>query len=389
MAALGGCASRVSAPSAAAADRLFQAGRFDAADAAYRRILAEDHADVHALTQRGNIALLANRLTQAQSFLAQALRLAPGNPTARQLLATTFYRADAFDQAAPLYRETGHAAQAALLASFAGRQPYDIAGTGAATIPFTAVPPPPPGQHASSGPRPRPIITSGAPVYIPVSVNGLPSEPFGIDTGTTGRGGIASARQERRPAGVRNRARHSRRRPGHGRSVHTHRQPPPGHHRAAQHPRLGRRPAPRHRPSRPGEGRHPGRPEHCRLGCALPLPGDTGLSRPDYPGQALTLRPKSSTALEGIKASSRAPGSGAATFWLNGYAIEAEGAVNGRGPVLLTMDTGWPGQATLTAAAARASGVHPAAGSGGLQLGGAGGTFRAYPSKRQNSPWER
>jgi predicted aspartyl protease len=375
MAALGGCASGVSAPSAAAADRLFQAGRFDAADAAYRRILAADHADVHALTQRGNIALLANRLTQAQSFLAQALRLAPGNPTARQLLATAFYRADAFDQAAPLYRETGHAAQAALLASFAGRQPYDIAGTGAATIPFTAAPPPPPspGPHVSSGPQPRHIITGGVPVYIPVSVNGQPPEPFAIDTGTTGvavspalarkaalplfgtargtaAGGLATAVQPARIDSLRLGAIELRNVPG---SV------------AAQPPAT----------AQPGRGTRVHIETPSILGsdvlCHL-------LATLDYPGQALTLRPKSSSALDGIKAASRVPGSGAAAFWLNGYAIEAEGSVDGHGPVLLTVDTGWAGQATLTAAAARASGVHPAAGSG-LQLGGAGGTFRAYP----------
>jgi predicted aspartyl protease len=354
-AAVSGCASGVSAPSTVTADRLFRAGMFDAADAAYQRILAQDHADVHALTRRGNIALLANRLAQAQSFLAQALKLAPGNTSARQLLGTTLYRADAFDQAAPLYREAGNAAEAALLASFAGRQPYDIAGPGTAAIPFIAAPPRP--DHLIVGPS----------AYIAVSVNGLPPEPFGIDTGTTGvavspglakkaalpvfgtapgtaAGGLAVDVRLARIDSLRLGTIELRNVPG---SVSA--QPPA----AAQ----------------AGQGANIlGSDVLCHFLATL-----------NYPGRALILRPRSSTALAGIQAASRVPGSGVATFWLNGYAIEAEGTVNGHGPVLLTMDTGFPGQASLTLAAAHASGLHPATGGGGIRLGGFGGTFRAYP----------
>jgi hypothetical protein len=111
-----------SAPPAttAAADRLFEAGQFVAADAAYARILAHDPHNVHALTQRGSIALLSNRLAQAQALLTKSLTLAPGNPLARALLALTLYRADDFAQAAKLGCEPP------LLESFQGSTPYAI-----------------------------------------------------------------------------------------------------------------------------------------------------------------------------------------------------------------------------------------------------------------------
>ena len=58
-AALSGCASPVSAPGTVTADRLFQAGMFDAADAAYMKILAEDHADVFTATGHSFPSFLA------------------------------------------------------------------------------------------------------------------------------------------------------------------------------------------------------------------------------------------------------------------------------------------------------------------------------------------
>jgi predicted aspartyl protease len=387
-AALSGCSKAVSGPSTAgfsgpstaSADRLFQSGMFDAADAAYLRILAKDPADVHALIQRGNIALLANRLAQAQSFLARGLKLAPGNTAARQLLGMTLYRADAFDRAAPLYRETGHVAEAALLASFANRQPYDIVGPGQARIPFVAAPPPPStsarGERAGLGPQRGHHLITGASAYIAVSVNGLPPEPFGIDTGTTGvavspglaekaalplfgtmrgiaAGGLAVDVQLARIDSLRLGAIELRNVPG---SV------------SAQPSAT----------AQAGRGKEDAQADQGSNSLGTNVLCHF-LATLDYPGRNLILRSKSSTALEGIEASSRVPGSGVARFWLNGYAIEAEGAVNGHGPVLLTMDTGWPGQATLTLAAAHASGFHPATGSGGLYLGGVGGTYRAYP----------
>jgi Aspartyl protease len=290
------------------------------------------------------------------------------------------YRADAFGQAAPLYRETGHAAEAALLASFAGRQPYDITGPGTATMPFIAAPPPPqasPGRRASSGPQPgHRIVVSGPSAYIAVSVNGLPPEPFGIDTGTTG---VAVSPGLARKAAL----------PLFGTARGTAAGGLAVNVQLARIDTLGLgtielRNAPGSvtvQPSAPPRASRGNK--DAQAGQASSILGSDVLchflATLDYPGRALILRPKSSTALEGIKASARALDPAAAAFWLNGYSILAEGAVNGHGPVLLTMDSGSPGTLTLTPAAAHASGLHPATGSGGIQLGGYGGTFRAYP----------
>src|SRR5215467_3155030 len=66
-------------------DQLFQAGRFAEADQGYASVLSRDPKDVHAIVQRGQIALLSNRLTQAQSWFHQSLTVDPNNGQARQL----------------------------------------------------------------------------------------------------------------------------------------------------------------------------------------------------------------------------------------------------------------------------------------------------------------
>jgi Aspartyl protease/Tetratricopeptide repeat len=153
---------------AAGADRLFQAGHFAEADAAYRQILAHDPHNVHALTQRGYLALLSNRLAQAQALLTKSLTLAPGNRQARGLLVLTLYRADAFAQLAALYRKLGSQAplplSAQLLESFQGRTPYDIQGPATSRLPFLQT---------------DPLL------LIDVSVNGLEPVPFVVDTGAS------------------------------------------------------------------------------------------------------------------------------------------------------------------------------------------------------------
>jgi Aspartyl protease len=373
-ATLTGCSAAVSAPSTATADRLFLAGMFNAADAAYLRILARDQANIHALIQRGNIALLANQPAQAQSLLTRALKLAPGNITARQLLGMAFYRADAFAEAAPLYRDTGNRAEAALLASFGSRKPYDIVGPGTATVPFVAAPPTPlppaRGGPARSGPQPPPHVVEGPSAYIAVSVNGLSPEPFGIDTGTTGlavTAGLASRARLPLFGTVRGTA-------AGGRAVGTQLA-------RIDSLRLGAielRNVPGRAPAAILDG---GKGDAQAAAGANVLGSDIlchFLTTLDYPGKTLTLRQKSGTAAQGLATSARAQGWGVAAFWLNGYSIEVQGAVNGHGPMLLTMDSGWPAQATLTTAAVHASGVHPDTGRP-VQLAGVGGAFTAYP----------
>ena len=72
-----------------AADRLFRAGHFAEADAAYLQILAHDPHNVHALAQHGSVALLANRLTEARDLLQRAVQQQPSDRLALQNLAAT------------------------------------------------------------------------------------------------------------------------------------------------------------------------------------------------------------------------------------------------------------------------------------------------------------
>jgi Aspartyl protease len=89
---------------------------------------------------RGRIALLTNRLDQAEYFLSAALsggrfdKIAP-------LLAETFYRLDEFGPAATWFRLAGRKAMARKLESFDGAVPYDMGGTAGARLEFVQTDP--------------------------------------------------------------------------------------------------------------------------------------------------------------------------------------------------------------------------------------------------------
>src|SRR5262245_14414640 len=71
-------------------DQLFRAGWFAEADWGYRRILDRDPDNVHALSRRGNIALLSNRFALSEYLLSQAIRLAPDDNSLKRWLAGCF-----------------------------------------------------------------------------------------------------------------------------------------------------------------------------------------------------------------------------------------------------------------------------------------------------------
>jgi gag-polyprotein putative aspartyl protease/Tetratricopeptide repeat/Aspartyl protease len=144
------------------ANRLFEAGLFAAADAAYRAALAGDPRNVRALTRHGELLLLSNRLDAAAAVLERARSLAPGDSTVLRLLAVTYYRSDDFAAAAPLYEKLGENGLAELLRAFAGRRPYQVDGPHRTVLSF-------PG--------------TGAVPVVDVSVNGLAAQPFVLDTG--------------------------------------------------------------------------------------------------------------------------------------------------------------------------------------------------------------
>ena len=339
-----------SAPPAttAAADRLFEAGQFVAADAAYRQILAHDPHNVHALTQRGYIALLSNRLAQAQSLLRKSLTLAPGTREAMELLVLTLYRADDFAQAAKL------GWQRPLLESFQGRTPYEIQGPATSRLPFLQT---------------DPLL------LIDVSVNGLAPVPFVVDTGASTIGLVPELA---RRAGV----------PlvGTVQAMGVGGKPIALHLARVDRVRLGDFEI-RNVPGGTGGNIATG----VRAPDGRPVQGNIGtivlghfLSTLDYAGAALILRRKTAALLRQFEEEARAASVAVMPFWIyTDHLIEAMGTVNGHGPMLFTVDTGsnadfgskgfFPSWATVKEAGIRVDR------SKAYQFHGSGGVFTAYP----------
>lgn len=135
------------------ADALFKAGKFEQAGRAYEEILAKDPANLHAARQRGYVALLSNRFTDAEKYLATAVALAPGDRETHQLLADCYTRQDLFSLAAPHWRAVGWEAGATLFSAFRG-QPYQIHGD-LARVPWLRVDPMPLVAVSLNGAPPR------------------------------------------------------------------------------------------------------------------------------------------------------------------------------------------------------------------------------------------
>jgi len=126
------------------ADRLFQAGKFPEAEKLYSRIAAQNPKDHSATVQLGRIALLCNRLEDAQKWLEKALVLQPDDTDAKVMLAQVFYRRDDFQKAAAslsgvdvssnkLIISQYQTMNVAKLESFKGQTPYELQGDGTTT----------------------------------------------------------------------------------------------------------------------------------------------------------------------------------------------------------------------------------------------------------------
>ena len=156
------------------ANRLFQAGKFAEAAKVFSQIIAQNPRDYSAIVQLGRIALLSNRLDQAQKWLEKAITLQPGNTDPKVMLAEAFYRRDDFQKAAAalngvdvsgnkLIREQYPTLNVAKLESFKGQTPYELKGNGTSTrVKFVKT-------------DPLPIVN--------VRVNGGKQVTFFIDTG--------------------------------------------------------------------------------------------------------------------------------------------------------------------------------------------------------------
>ena len=156
------------------ADRLFQMGKFAEAGKLYSKIVTQNPKDYSATLQLGRIALLSNRLNDAQKWLEKAITLNPGDTDPKVMLAQAFYRRDDFQKAAAalngvdvstnkLIIEQYPCLNVAKLESFKGQTPYEIQDNGAST-------------------RLKFVRTDPLPV-VNVRVNGGDEVTFFIDTG--------------------------------------------------------------------------------------------------------------------------------------------------------------------------------------------------------------
>ena len=171
---LGQAASEPTQPEIDSADRLFQLGKFADAGKLYTRIAAQEPNDYSATLQLGRIALLSNRLDEAQKWLEKAIALRPNDTDAKVMLAEAFYRRDDFQIAAAslsgvearrnkLVIEQYPALYVAMLECFKGQTPYELHGNGTSTrLKFVKT-------------DPLPVVT--------VRINGGDEVTFFIDTG--------------------------------------------------------------------------------------------------------------------------------------------------------------------------------------------------------------
>src|SRR5215475_12849626 len=156
------------------ANRLFETGKFAEAGKLYSQIVAQNPKDYSATLQLGRIALLSNRLDDAQKWLEKAITLQPENADPKIMLTEAFYQRDDFQRAAAslkgvdvssnkLIREQYPALNVAMLESFKGQTPYELEGNGTST-------------------RVKFIKTDPLPL-LNVRVNGGKEVTFFIDTG--------------------------------------------------------------------------------------------------------------------------------------------------------------------------------------------------------------
>jgi predicted aspartyl protease len=156
------------------ADRLFRSGKFAEAGKIYSQIVAQNPKDHSATLQLGRIALLSNRLDDAQKWLEKAKTLQPDDTDAKVMLAEAFYRRDDFQKAAAalngvdvsnnkLITSQYPTLNVAKLESFKGQTPYEVHGNRTST-------------------RVKFVKTDPLPV-LNVRVNGGDEVTFFIDTG--------------------------------------------------------------------------------------------------------------------------------------------------------------------------------------------------------------
>ena len=176
----------------AMADSLFKAGKFAEAEKFYAQALDKDPKDYRALVRMGYLALLSNRLDEAQNWLSKAIELKPKDPSPKSLLAEAYYRRDDFARAAPLFRAIGQEAKAAQLESFKSAPPYQIESQIESTsLKFVMTDPLPVVQVRVNGKEPvNFFIDSGGAEFIldPAFAQEVGAAKYGSETGAFGGG---------------------------------------------------------------------------------------------------------------------------------------------------------------------------------------------------------
>jgi tetratricopeptide (TPR) repeat protein len=138
------CANAAEQTPIESADRLFQMGEFAQTGEQYARIAADHPDDYSAILKLGRIALLSNRLDDAESWLKKAIGLRGGEADPKIMLAEVYYRRDDFEKAVasldgidvstnPLVVSQYPTLNVAKLRSFKGQTPYQLLGDGQIT----------------------------------------------------------------------------------------------------------------------------------------------------------------------------------------------------------------------------------------------------------------
>ena len=329
-------------PRADRAESLFAGGEFAAAEAAFRLRWERDTADRPAALRLGTIALWANRLDDAERWLARAIALGPDDAAPRALLGEARYRRDDFRGAAPLLRAAGRALRAGKLESFGDASPNRIAGPDEIVrLPFVITDPLPIVRATVNGGDTlfllidtgggELVLDSVVAVRLGIAVLGRGTGVFAGGAASVAHGRVDSVRLG-------------------GFTVHD---VPVAMINARQFEQaVGHR-------------------VDGVLGTVLLY---HFLATIDYPRGELVLRRRGTAALRRFVADASARSATVVPFWLAGdHFMFAPGRVNGRPPVLLFVDTGLAGGGFVASdSAARAFGIDLSNVTRGAGVGGAG-----------------
>src|SRR5262245_56055958 len=333
---------------AAAAETLYVAGEFAAADSLYARILTAAPKDTLALKGRGAVALLENRLADARRWNEALLAQVPDHRGARRGLAEGFARSDDFARSAALLRVLGREPRARQLESFAGRVPYRVDAR-SAEVAFVQTDPLPVIQVSVNGSAPSFfIIDTGAAELVldDVFADSIKARTFGADSGT-----FAGGKRGRFVYGAVDSVSLG------GITIHD----------VPVQIMSTRRFA----------GAAGGRRVDGIVGTCLLY---HFLATFDYPGGRLVLRPRTEASLREVERAAAAESAAVIPFWMAGdHYMVAHGRINSSPPLLWFIDTGLAGAGfTCPEATVKAAGIDLAKFASFDGMGG-GGSVKVTP----------